>query len=261
MNEALMRVTRRLSWQVKAIGDWAIWSLPRWLTVYVIAIVTVALAAIGVAAPFGGYSRRELALFGLLLVCAVAAVEVTRKAGEQGGLTKDVQGVWELPVAILLPPLYALIAPIVRIALVQWRVAPSPPYRRVFSCRVGRPVVRRRVADLPRAVRSRGPAEYGRDAQPGLVWTAAGGLSVLVKWAVNKAMIIPAVKGTTRPRMSERRFFGGEGLYNDAAEISISCPGDLWGGREPAARRGRTARRHAAAAVAKPHAAGQRIAQ
>ena len=50
MNEALMRVTRRLSWQVKAIGDWAIWSLPRWLTVYVIAIVTVALAAIGVAA-------------------------------------------------------------------------------------------------------------------------------------------------------------------------------------------------------------------
>ena len=27
-------------------------------------------------------------------------------------MTKDVQGVWELPVAILLPPLYALIAPI-----------------------------------------------------------------------------------------------------------------------------------------------------
>ena len=97
-----MRMTRRLSWQVKAIGDWAIWSLPRWLTVYVIAIVTVALAAIGVAAPFGGYSRRELALFGLLLVCAVAAIEVTKKAGEQGGLMKDVQGVWELLVAILL---------------------------------------------------------------------------------------------------------------------------------------------------------------
>ena len=29
-------------------------------------------------------------------------------------MTKDVQGVWELPVAILLPPLYALIVPIIR---------------------------------------------------------------------------------------------------------------------------------------------------
>src|ERR1700691_1414982 len=129
MNEALMRMTRRLSWQVKAIGDWAIWSLPRWLTVYVIATVTVALAAIGVAAPFGGYSRRDLALFGLLLVCAVAAIEVTKKAGEQGGLMKDVQGVWELPVAILLPPFFALIIPIADAALFQWRVAPSPPHR------------------------------------------------------------------------------------------------------------------------------------
>ena len=49
-------------------------------------------------------------------------------------MIKDVQGVWELPVAILLPPLYALIAPITRIALMQWRVRRAPPYRRVFSC-------------------------------------------------------------------------------------------------------------------------------
>ena len=48
-------------------------------------------------------------------------------------MIKDVQGVWELPVAILLPPLYALIAPITRIALMQWRVRRAPLYRRVFS--------------------------------------------------------------------------------------------------------------------------------
>ena len=221
MNEALMRVTRRLSWQVKGIGDWAIWSLPRWLTVYVIAIVTVALAAIGVAAPFGGYSRRELALFGLLLVCAVAAVEVTRKGGEQGGLMKDVQGVWELPVAILLPPFFALIIPIADAALFQWRVAPSPPYRRVFSAAaVG---LSYGAASLTfHGLSGLVPQNTGGALSRDTVWTALVILSALVKWAVNKALVIPAVKGANRSANVRTAFFGGEGLYNDAAEISIA---------------------------------------
>ena len=48
-------------------------------------------------------------------------------------MTKDVAGVWELPAAILLPPLYALIVPIIRIALLQLRTRRAPVYRRVFS--------------------------------------------------------------------------------------------------------------------------------
>jgi diguanylate cyclase (GGDEF)-like protein len=221
MNEALMRTTRRVSWQVKAIGDWAIWSLPRWLTVYVIATVTVALAAIGVAAPFGGYSRRDLALFGLLLVCAVAAIEVTKKAGEQGGLMKDVQGVWELPVAILLPPFFALIIPIADAALFQWRVAPSPPYRRVFSAAaVG---LSYGAASLTfHGLSGFVPQNTGGALSRDTVWTALVILSALVKWAVNKALVITAVKGGNRSANVRTAFFGGEGLYNDAAEISIA---------------------------------------
>ena len=85
---------------------------PRWLTVFVLAVIATDLVAIGVAASFVTITAHDLALFGLLLGCTALAVEMSRKAGEQGGMTKDVQGVWELPVAILLPPLYALIAPI-----------------------------------------------------------------------------------------------------------------------------------------------------
>ena len=48
-------------------------------------------------------------------------------------MIKDVHGVWELPAAILLPPLYALIVPIIRIALLQRRIRRAPVYRRVFS--------------------------------------------------------------------------------------------------------------------------------
>ena len=128
-----MELIRRLLRRMTAVGDWDLWSLPRWLTVFVLTVVAVDAAAIGVAASFTTITAHDLLLFGLLLGCTALAVELSRKAGEQGGMIKDVQGVWELPVAILLPPLYALIAPIVRIALMQWRVRRAPLYRRVFS--------------------------------------------------------------------------------------------------------------------------------
>src|SRR5207237_1000943 len=54
-------------------------------------------------------------------------------AGETAGLTKDVFGVWELPIALLLPPVFALIAPISRVALVQWRIRRTLPHRRAFT--------------------------------------------------------------------------------------------------------------------------------
>ena len=121
-----MRMARRLPRQARAIGSWPVWSLPRWLRVFVLAVVAADLVAIGIAARAASFARHDLALFGLLLGCTAAAVELTRKAGEQGGLMTDVQGVWELPVAILLPPVYALIAPIARIALMQSRVRRAP---------------------------------------------------------------------------------------------------------------------------------------
>ena len=133
MTEALMRMARRVPRPRTAVRDWPLWSLPGWLTVFVLAVVAIYLVAIGVAAALVTITVHDLLLFGLLLGCTALAVQMSRKAGEQGGMIKDVQGVWELPVAILLPPLYALIAPILRFTLVQWRVRRAPLYRRVFS--------------------------------------------------------------------------------------------------------------------------------
>ena len=133
MTEALMRMARRVPRPRTAIRDWPLWSLPGWLTVFILAVIATDLVAIGVAAFFVTITAHDLLLFGLLLGCTALAVEMSRKAREQGGMTKDVQGVWELPIAILLPPLYALIAPIPRLALMQWRVRRAPLHRRVFS--------------------------------------------------------------------------------------------------------------------------------
>jgi diguanylate cyclase (GGDEF)-like protein len=216
-----MRMTRPLPGRMKAFGDWPIWSLPRWLTAYVLTIVAADLAAIGVAARFAAYSRHDLALFGLLLGCTAAAVEMARKAGERGGLfIMDAQGVWELPVAILLPPFYALIVPMVQTALTQWRVRHGLLHRRVFTAAAvslsygAASVTFHSLSGLI-------PQNSDGALSHGTVWTALVLFSALIKWALNKAMVITAVKGANRSADVRAAFFGGEALYNDAAEICI----------------------------------------
>ena len=45
-----MELIRRLLRRMTAVSAWPLWSLPRWLLVYVLAIIAVDLAAIGLAA-------------------------------------------------------------------------------------------------------------------------------------------------------------------------------------------------------------------
>jgi len=221
---ALMRVARRVPRLRKAVSDWPLWSLPRWLLCFVLAVIAVDLAAIGVAAWFTTITAHDLLLFGLLLGCTALAVELSRKAGEQGGMIKDVQGVWELPVAILLPPLYALIAPITRFALTQWRVRRAPLYRRVFSsASIGLSYGAASVTfhGLSRLLPAN-PADPGGAVLRATVWTLLVTIAVLVKSVLNKAMIMTAVKATDPGATIRAEVFGREPLYNDVAEICIS---------------------------------------
>jgi len=221
--EVLMELIRRLQRRMTAVSDWDLWSLPRWLTVYVLTVVAVDAVAIGLAVSLTTFTRANLTLFGLLLGCTAISVELTRKAGEQGGMIKDVQGVWELPAAILLPPLYALLVPIVRIALVQWRIRRAPIYRRVFT---GAAIS---LSYGAASVTFHGlygliPQDSGGLLSRGTVWTLLVALSVLVKEVVNKTVVMTAVRGADPATSIRIEVFGREPLYNDAAEI---CTGVL----------------------------------
>ncbi len=215
-----MRLTRRLSRLKSAISDWPVWSLPRWLTAFVFAVVALELAAIGVAASVTTITGHDLALFGLLLVCTLLAVELTRKSGEQGGVMKDVQGVWELPVAILLPPFYALIVPIARVTLSQLRVRRAPLHRRVFTgAAVGLSYGAASVTF--HGLSSLLAPETGGELSRSTLWTFLVLVSALVKWSLNKAMVMTAAKGSAPTANIRAQLLAGEALYNDAAEICI----------------------------------------
>jgi diguanylate cyclase (GGDEF)-like protein len=216
-----MRMTRRPWRRRPAIGSRPLWSLPCWLLCYVLTIDTAAVAAIAIAASFTTITRHDLALFGLLFGCTALAVELTRKTGEQGGHIRDVQGVWELPVAILLPPLYAILIPIARLALVQARVRRAPLYRRVFSgAAVGlsygaASVTFHRLSGLV-------PHASVGMLTRATVWTLLVLVAALVHWVLNKAMIMTAVKGSDPAASIRAEVFSRERLYNDVAELSIA---------------------------------------
>jgi diguanylate cyclase (GGDEF)-like protein len=217
MGEAVMRMARRLPGQARAIGSWPVWSLSRWLRVFVIAVIAAELAAIGIAASAARFALHDLLVFGVLLGCTAFAVELTRKAGEQGGIMTDVQGVWELPVAIFLPPVYALIVPIARVSLTQWRVRKAPLYRRVFTAAAvglsygAASVVFHGLAGLA-------PAGGGGTLGHSTVWTLLVGLCAVIQWVLNNALVVAAVKGSDRTADIRAAFFNGEAIYNSIAE-------------------------------------------
>jgi len=223
MSEAPMLVARRWLRRSIAVRSWPLWALPRWLVVFILAVIAADLAAIGVAASFTTITRSNLALFGLLLGCTAASVELTRKSGEQGGVIKDVHGVWELPAAILLPALYGLVLPIIRVALVQGRVRRAPVYRRVFTAAAlslsygAASVTFHGLSGLI-------PQDTGGALSHGTVWTLVIVVSVLVRETVNKAAVLTAVKATDPGATIRAEVFSREPLYNDAAE---NCTGIL----------------------------------
>jgi len=117
-----------------AVRDWEWWRLPRLARWYVGAVSLAALAAIGFAAAHTSWHPAELAKFLLLLGCGLVSVAATpRISYGQGTLIRDFLTVWILPIAILLPPFYAMVAPIPLLLLTQLWVNKGVLYRRVFT--------------------------------------------------------------------------------------------------------------------------------
>ncbi len=116
------------------VRDWAWWRLPWLLRCYVGAVPLVTFTLTCFAASQTTWHGADLWKFALLLGCSLASVAATpRIAYLQGGMTRDFITVWVLPIAILLPPFYAMVTPIPLYLLTQWRVYRGIVHRRVFT--------------------------------------------------------------------------------------------------------------------------------
>jgi diguanylate cyclase (GGDEF)-like protein len=207
--------------------SWSIWELPRWLVTYIFVVTSVYAVAIAAAAVTTRTSTRDLVLCAALMLCTVATVELTRRAGESAGLTRDVYAVWELPLAILLPPLYALTVPIFRLALNQWRIRQVSVHRRVFSAAIvglsyGSASLAFHAMDAGRgAVFIVTPAHTSLLAHAS-TWLLAVALAAFVQWCVNTVLLVPAVKGSEPTAPIRDLVFAAERLHNDIAEFCVA---------------------------------------
>jgi diguanylate cyclase (GGDEF)-like protein len=113
--------------------SWQLFALPRLVVGYVFAIIAADLGLTGWGIAMTAVRGGDLALFGALLACGAVCIEATRRLGQPTGVSRDLLSAWWLPIALLLPPVYAQLAPIVLGALLYLRVRRTPAYRRLFS--------------------------------------------------------------------------------------------------------------------------------
>jgi diguanylate cyclase (GGDEF)-like protein len=188
--------------------------------VLITAVTVVYVAAICWAFTVTPLVPRDLLLCGALMLCTAATVELTRRSGENAGLIRDVYAVWELPLAILLPPVYALVVPAFRFALAQYRVRRVPLHRRVFSSAVvGLSYASASV--VFHLVRGTGLSSV-TSPRVGAAWIAAVALAGVVQWAVNTALLQPAIKWSDPTVRIRDMLLAQEAVQNDVTELCVA---------------------------------------
>jgi diguanylate cyclase (GGDEF)-like protein len=200
------------------VRQWAVWSLPR-LLLALWSVVTCGYLAWTIAGAAGFHFRlADIVLFAALLGCGAFSVEVARRASEPAGVVKDVYAVWELPVVFLLPGLYALIVPAIRLTLTQWRVRRAPVYKRVYTvAAIGIAYGCARMVYLDLLPAHVDPRAYLWSHTP--MWLVAAGAGAVTQWAVNQGLILAVFKLESPAASIKAGLFSKEMLHNDATEL------------------------------------------
>jgi len=201
------------------VRDWPLWRLNTRLRAFAAAVIGVGFAATGVAAVFTRWQRHDAMLFGLLLAVGVIAIESSRRLGEPAGACKDAHGLWELPMAILLPPFYAMAAPVMAAGLTQWRVRRSLVHRRVFSAAAAG-LANGAASLLFHAVQA-GPARLPSTQEGLLAWGLLAAGCAVCRWLAGNALVVTAVRLDDPAAWISDLLGGSAGLGHDLAELCV----------------------------------------
>jgi diguanylate cyclase (GGDEF)-like protein len=214
-------VTRRVV-RCAAVRDWAWWQLRPALRVYVGAIPVAALGMIAFAISQTQWTADDLLKYLLLLGCGAVSVAATpRVAYLKGAMTRDFLTAWVLPVAILLPPVYAMLAPIPLQVLHQFRVHKGVAFRRVFTA-ASISLAYGAASLLFRTFPDSFAGSTVGTGRHALTWVLAVALCELVGGRGHHFMIVGAIK-LTDPSVRIRDLeLDREALLADFAEFDLS---------------------------------------
>ena len=204
------------------LRGWPVWQLPRWLAACVTAVIAAYAAAVAGALVSGQVRPGDLRLCAVFVGCGAASVELTRRAGEREGLTRDVYAIWDLPAAVLLPPLYALVIPLPRAVLTEWRIRRTLLHRRAYSTAAhGLSSAAASVVFRSAMPALCGGAGSGGGHAPAWITLTAG--CGLVSMAVQACLILPPVKATAAPGTRLHSLvLGREVVCNQVTELCLA---------------------------------------
>src|SRR5262245_24578578 len=113
---------------------WSFWSLAEPLRSYLGTVTGLAFTAAAVELERLSWHLPDLLLFAALVGCGSVSIESTRAVKEiHGALSRDLQTVWYLAIAVILAPGYAFAAPLLLMTYKLWRMPQMIVHRRVFS--------------------------------------------------------------------------------------------------------------------------------
>jgi diguanylate cyclase (GGDEF)-like protein len=198
---------------LRGVRAWQIWTLPRSARAYILGIISFAFAATGFAAARTHWRLADLAAFAGLLACGAIAIESSRTVREvQDAVVRDLQTIWYLAIAITLPPVYALLAPLPLTAYRLWRVRRGFVYRRVFL-----------FHSVPG---SAGGARPG-PAWHALIWAGVVAGCAVAGWVINNCLLLGAISlAEPQVRMGEM-FANREAITTDLIELNLAVSASL----------------------------------
>ena len=206
--------------KVADVREWAWWRTPVPLRCYVAAVPAAALALAWVAAAQTTWRAGDLVKFLLLLGCGMISVAATpRIAYGRGTMVQDFLTAWVLPVAVLLPPVYAMVTPAPLLLLTHWRVHRGVVYRRVFTgaaislCYGAASLVFRAI---PAGLAGAAPGT-GVHA---LTWTVAV-VAAEITGGLHKVLLSVAVKISDPSAKLAEMMLNREFLHADAATVDL----------------------------------------
>jgi diguanylate cyclase (GGDEF)-like protein len=205
----------------QAVSRWPLWRLPRWLQATVIGVVAAYFCAIAAALPLTSFRAGQLRLFALLVMCSVVAVELTRRLGEPGRVDRDVYAIWDLPAAVLLPPLYVLLVPIPRMVVTQLRIRRALLHRRAYSAAAIGLAYGAASLAFHAVSPVLGPGAGTGTGGPAMLWTLLVVGCSLLRLAVNDGLVLTAVKGGAPETRLLPEIVGAEALYGNITELSL----------------------------------------
>jgi diguanylate cyclase (GGDEF)-like protein len=199
---------------------WPLLAQPVPVVGYMCVIIGLHVALIGVLAGRTQLHAAEVLTFGALLACGVVCIEASRRLGIPAGVARDLLSAWWLPVALLLPPLYALLMPIPLQALLQFRVRRTLLYRRVFVTSalalagVAASLVFHRAVPHPLL----GSADWVIDEVPGIPAAIAGAVLFTV---VNATLVAVAAHSAAPETRWRDVLWTRESLLLDVVELCV----------------------------------------